>query len=194
MGRFKPVAPLIVTLFALSLFSLSSFAAPQKSWGVGIMSWPEQIQVTDSLGRNFDATAQFYTPSVHYGNRIYRQNDGFLYEVYGFYGKADIQADLGLTYFQKRVSVYGIGGAVGWYARPEGKQVNIGFSLPIQVRQANWAAPTDGGDVNKRQLFAIGAVLDARWRLTSELALNQRIGAFLGYKSALWMMNIEWTL
>jgi len=195
MGRTNSTASFFVISFVLILLALDVSAAPTaKSWGVGIMSWPETIQITDQNGRSHDSTVQVYTPSVHYGLRTYRPRDGFLYEGYFFYGKADIQSDsASLTYFQKRVPVYGVGGSVGWYFRPEGRQVNIGFTMPVQVRHADWTNPP-GGDVNKKELFAVGLMLDMRWRLTEDLAVNQRVGSFAGYKGALWMMNLEWTL
>lgn len=190
----KPIALIFVILAGLLSLKSAAHAAPVRSWGVGVMSWPETVKITDNTGRGFDSTAQFYTPSIHLGSRENRKTDGFLYEFYGFFGKADIQSEGGLTYFQKRVSVYGVGGAVGWYFRPEGKQVNFGFSAPLQVRSADWTQPPTGGSVAGKQAVTVGAVIDARWRLTQDLAINQRIGGFFGHKSALWMLNLEWTL
>lgn len=189
----KPIAPCLVALM-LFLISDAASALVQRSWGVGIMSWPEEVQISDMTGRGFDSTVQFYTPSVHFGQRTNRRKDGILYEAYLFYGKADVQAGNGLTYFQKRVPVYGFGGAIGWYFRPSSRQVNIGLSLPLQFRRADWTEPPTGGSVSNKDRFALGAVLDARWRLTKDLAINQRVGGFLGHKSALWMINVEWTL
>ena len=195
MGRSNAIASFFVTLCLALLISVEASAVIQKSWGVGIMSWPEEVQIKDKTGNSFDAVVQMYTPSFHYGVRNYRAHDGFLYEGYLFYGKADIQSESpALTYFQKRVPVYGVGASVGWYYRPEGKQVNIGFSAPLQVRHADWTIPPDGGDVSKKEVFSIGAMLDLRWRLTPDLAINQRVGTFFGNKGALWMMNLEWTL
>ncbi|MEZ0391666.1 MAG: hypothetical protein ACAH59_05590 [Pseudobdellovibrionaceae bacterium] len=188
----KPIASLLV--IGLIVFSSWAQAEIQRSVGVGFMSWPEQVDVTDSTKRSFPSTAQFYTPSFHYGHRDYRNRDGYLYEGYAFFGSADIESGGGLTYFQRRVPVYGFGGAVGWYFRPNSRQVNIGFSLPMQIRHAQWTDPPGGGEVSNKNLIAIGAVIDARWRLTRDFAINQRFGGFLGYKSALWMMNVEWTL
>ena len=135
-----PIASFFVRLsiLVLALFStLSASAAPlQKSWGVGILSWPEKVQVTDGTGQSFDSSVQVYAPSLHFGARNYHSRDGLLYEGYLFYGKADIQSDsASLTYFQKRVPIYGAGASYGWYYRPEGKQVNIGFTVPVQVRR-----------------------------------------------------------
>lgn len=195
MGRSNAIASVALIFCLMFLLSLESIAAPQKSWGVGIMSWHEEVQVKDSTGNSFDSNVQVYTPSLHYGIRNYRNHDGFLYEGYLFYGKADIQsADPNLTYFQKRVPVYGAGASVGWYFRPEGRQVNIGFSAPVQIRHADWTIPPSGGDVSKKDTYSIGAMLDMRWRLTPDLAINQRVGTFFGQKGALWMMNLEWTL
>ncbi len=191
----NPVASFTVGLMLFLMLAFEASAAPQKSWGIGIMSWPEKVQVTDKTGNSFDSSVQVYTPSLHYGWRNYRARDGILYEGYLFYGKADIQSDsAALTYYQKRVSVYGLGGSAGWYYRPEGRQVNIGFSVPLQFRHANWTEPPGGGDVSKKDLISVGLMLDMRWRLTEDAAINQRIGTFAGYKGALWMMNFEWTL
>jgi hypothetical protein len=185
-----------LSILVLAFFStVGASAAPlQKSWGVGIMSWPEKVQVTDGTGQSYDSNVQVYTPSLHFGARNYHARDGLLYEGYVFYGKADIQSDsVSLVYFQKRVPVYGAGVSYGWYYRPEGKQVNIGFTVPVQVRHADWTNPPGGG-VNKKEVFAIGLMLDTRWRLTPDIAINQRVGTFTGNKGALWMMNLEWTL
>jgi hypothetical protein len=181
-------------LVSLSAQSATSNQAIQKSWGIGIMSWSEEVQVKDQTGNSFDSQVQVYTPSLHYGNRHYRAHDGLLYEGYVFYGKADIQSEsMALTYFQKRVPVYGGGASIGWYYRPEGRQVNIGPTIPVQVRHADWTVPP-GGDVSKKEIFSVGLMLDLRWRLTEDLAINQRVGTFLGNKGTLWMANLEWTL
>ncbi len=136
-----------------------------------------------------------YTPSFHYAWRENRANDGLLYEAYAFYGKADIQSeDIALIYFQKRVPMYGIGGSAGWYWRPESKQVNLGLSVPLQMRHVDWTNPPDGGGVNKKDQFNLGLMLDLRWRMTPDLAINQRVGTFFGIKGSLWMANLEWTL
>lgn len=167
-----------------------------KTIGIGIMSWQEQIKISGPNGTSYDATAQMYTPSVHYSSRNYFGREGILYEGYAMYGMADIQDSTGgvLNYFQKRVSMKGLGAAVGWFYRPEGKQVDIGVALPVQFRHITWTEPAGGYTVSKKDVFAVGGVLDMRWLLTPGLALHQRIGGFVGYQSALWMMNLEWTL
>lgn len=168
-----------------------------KYLGVGIMSWQEQIRISGPNGTSYDATAQLYSPSLHYISRgLFSPSEGLVYEGYVLYGKADIQDNTSgvLNYFQKRVSMMGLGAAVGWFYRPEGKQVDIGVSLPVQYRKVDWTEPAGGYTVSKKDVFAVGAVLDFRWLLTPGLALHQRIGGFVGYQSALWMMNLEWTL
>lgn len=204
MDFAKPMASLFVVLVTLIFVGTATAAsgqvapigaslAHQDSWGLGVLSWSEVVPITDDTGRSFDSTAQFYSPSVHFVRRRNRARDGFLYEAYALYGKVDIQAEGGLTYFQKRVTAYGMGGAVGWYFRPESKQVYIGFSAPIQYRHVDWTQP-EGGSVSKKDTAAIGASLDFRWRWTADIGINQRVGTLLGYRGALWMVQLEWTL
>lgn len=168
----------------------------QDSWAVGIMAWPEKIKITDEFGVSHDANVQFYVPSFHLSRRETRAKYGIIYEVYAFFGKADVQTEPGenLSYFQKRVGVYGLGGDVGVFLRPEAKQINIGVSAPIQFRKANFTNPPVGGKVSNKDIFSIGWMFDLRWRITPDVAINQRVGSFLGQPGSLWMINAEWTL
>ncbi len=192
----KPSAPSPApAVTAAPAHPVAARSIAQKSWGVGIMSWSEMVVVTDKNGNSADARTQMYTPSFHYALRENRATDGLLYEGYAFYGKADIQSEsISLIYFQKRVPMYGFGGSVGWYWRPEAKQVNIGVSAPLQMRHVDWTSPPDGGGVDKKDQFNLGLMLDMRWRMTADIAINQRVGTFFGIKGSLWMANLEWTL
>lgn len=168
----------------------------QKAWGVGLIGWPEKVKITDEFGVNHDANVQFYTPSFHFTFRNIRAKYGFIYEGYAFFGKADIQNEPGssLSYFQKRVGVYGVGGLAGIFTRPASKQISVGVSAPVQYRVASWTSPPNGGAVNNKSLFALGLMLDLRWRITEDMGINQRIGQFLGQPGSLWMFDLEWTL
>ncbi len=168
----------------------------QDSWAVGIMAWPEKIKITDEFGVSHDANVQIYAPSFHLSRRETRARYGIIYEVYAFFGKADVQTEPGenLSYFQKRVGVYGFGGDVGVFLRPEAKQINIGISAPLQYRKANFTNPPVGGSVTNKDIFSLGWMLDFRWRITPDVAINQRVGSFLGQPGSLWMINAEWTL
>ena len=172
---------------------ISSSLPKQKSVGFGLIAWPEAITISDSNNQSVEATAQFYAPLVNYTQRTYRSRDGFSYEAYGFFGYADIGSSENIVYFQRRVPVFGFGGSAGWFFRPESKQVNVGFSLPVQYRHASWTSPP-GGSVGNKDTFSIWGSLDARWRLTRTLELNQRIGGFLGSKNTLWNISLAWTL
>jgi hypothetical protein len=214
----KPIACLFVIIFFVSL---PSFAGPVKpptaaekisaaapavkpspkaysSIGLGLISWAEQLDIVDSAFIKNNANAVFYTPSLHYGRRMNNFDNksfGTLLEGYAFVGSADVQADSPtLVYFQRRVPVFGFGGVYGWYYHPDESVVNIGFSIPMQYRVAKWTVPTGISSVSNGNVFAMGLNLDMRWRLTPGFAVTQRIGAFLGYRSASWMMCAEWTL
>jgi hypothetical protein len=58
---------------------------------------------------------------------------------------------------------------------------------------ANWTDPA-GGSVGKRNFLALGLALDARWRITPDIEVNQRLAGYLGVKGAQWMVNLGWTL
>jgi hypothetical protein len=168
----------------------------QDSWALGLMAWPEKIKITDEFGVTHDANVQIYTPSFHLARRETKADYGYIYEAFAFFGKADVQTEPGssLTYFQKRVGVYGFGGAAGVFYRPESKQINIGVSAPIQYRKANFTSPPIGGGITKKDVFAVGLMFDFRWRINPDIAINQRVGTYLGQPGSLWMFNLEWTL
>lgn len=204
MGLANPVAfisLILVTSLSWSQTVKSKTAPPktsilQDSWAVGLMAWPEKIEITDEFGVSHKANVQIYCPSFHIVRRDTRAHYGLIYELYAFYGKADVQTESGesLTYFQKRVGVYGLGGEAGVFMRPESKQVNVGISAPVQFRKANFTNPPAGGNVTKKESYAIGLMLDFRWRINPDLAFNQRVGTFMGQPGSLWMFNLEWTL
>ena len=170
-----------------------NFISVYKTVELGIVSWPETVSITDGSG-SYQGIAQFYSFSLGYANRTYRPNDGIFWEAYLLWGKADIgSTESTLTYFQKRAAMYGFGANYGWFYRPESKKVNIGVSAVVQNRHATWTEPT-GVTVGNKDLFSLGATLEMRWRLTEKLAFNNRIGQLSGQKSAIWMLNLDWSL